>query len=903
MKFDKITLINFRNYRGRQTFELNNEITILYGDNGNGKSSFFDGIEWCLTGVITRFSENKAPKEVIANKNIDVGEDCVVEIHFDSYCLKRSFTCTSTNGFGNIDFSLFSLSSQGSLVKIANGEGNVDKTLRKILEENGVKYKDIKYKVGEIINKAYILSQDQVADFVTRDKPTERYNALASIMGFERILKIRKNLNTSIKCFIEILDSLNKEILILTDKNQELNNSLKPVNYKKIEQFKAIYDFEPKHNSDINQEINNLQSELFLVEQQTNAIKEFRIKEVDSIQEIDKLLIGKKDYLSTLEQTLKEYLIERSQLANKITQIKESIGKLSKNEKVNKQLIQINEKLKGFKKKLDDLNIAEQTSQEIREKYSVLNQKERHINFARQNREEYFKAKSFLNVYDFSMSKKINDLKNQKKELQVYLIREKKLEIELLDVDENSSLNNLIKSIEVVNDYVKSNELNLCPVCLSNVGEGLQPKISENLAQLIKEVGANKEIVAKKMKEKDHIEEKKAQHKKLIRILEQEIDNLENRKNTSIESIGFLERSELFSKYFIISENELTEAEKYNKKNLTNTQTAMKIHEQINDYEEQLKNLNLDKNLLGENKESLENSLMSFEKEMAIKDESILGTEKVVSEYKNNIFKLQNVRDEYIEYLVKFDANTLSETITLLNEKRTHLEGSLTSLKSLLPIIEAIHYNLGIQNEIGKAVQEVLTLTKRADNIQGKLDEIKNILSKLDYVYGSEATDFLNSDRSTIQTYYRYLNPTPSQFSDLYFEIIDNEELYIKIFESGVNFAEESRYYADANMVLSSGQLNVLALAVFIATNEAQSCSYFDFIAIDDPIQNMDDVNRFSICDVLSQLNRQLIFSTHDQEFLNLFLKKNEERIDKITLYTLNSDENKYQPLSLTMNS
>ncbi|MCW1941181.1 hypothetical protein OMD49_24355 [Bacillus anthracis] len=71
-----------------------------------------------------------------------------------------------------------------------------------------MKYRDVKYKVGEIINKAYILSQDQVADFVTRDKPSERYNALASIMGFEKVLKIRKNLNTSLKCFNETEENL-----------------------------------------------------------------------------------------------------------------------------------------------------------------------------------------------------------------------------------------------------------------------------------------------------------------------------------------------------------------------------------------------------------------------------------------------------------------------------------------------------------------------------------------------------------------------------------------------------------------------------------------------------------------------------------------------------------------------
>ncbi|MFK3957885.1 AAA family ATPase [Guptibacillus hwajinpoensis] len=903
MKFDKITLKNFRNYRGNQTFELNNEITILFGDNGNGKSSFFDGIEWCLTGIITRFSENKVPKEVIANKNIELGEDCVVEIHFGPYCLKRTFACT-TNGFGNIDFSLFALESQGTWVKIANGEISVDKALRKILSENGVKYKDIKYRVGEIINKAYILSQDQVADFVTRDKPNERYSALASIMGFERILKLRKNLNTSIKCSTEILDSLRNKILVLTDKEKELNNSLKQINDKKIQQFKAIYEFEPEHSSDIEIEIKKLQSELFSVEQQTNAVQKFRIKEVDYVQEIDKILNEKQDYVSTVEQTLKEYLIERSQLNTKITQIKESIGKLSKNEKVNKQLKKINEKLEEYKKQLSDLNITEQTSQELREIYSVLSRKKRLMNFARQNREEYSNAKLFLDEYDSFINNKVNDLQNQKEKLQAYLKSQKILEGELFNVDENSSLNNLIKSIEVVDNYVKINEVeDICPVCLSNVGEELQPRISGNLTQLIQKVGVQKEIVAKKIKEKNYLEEKKEQQTKLIRSLEQDIDNLKNKKSTSVESIGFLERSELFSNYFLISVNELNEADEYIQKNLSKTQTAIKIYEQINDYEEQLKNLNLDKNLLGENKDSLNKTLVSLEMELAKKDELLLEKEKIVSEFKNNIFKLQKVKDDYSEYLEKINTTSISEAVTILNEKRTQLEGSLTLVKSILPIIEDKHYNLGIQNEIGKAEQEVLFLNKQADNIRGKLGELKIILSRIDSVYGSESTDFLNSDRSTIQTYYRYLNPTPSQFNDLYFEVIDNEELYIKIFENGINFTEDSRYYADANMVLSSGQLNVLALAIFIATNEAQSCSYFNFIAIDDPIQNMDDVNRFSICDVLSQLNRQLIFSTHDQEFLNLFLKKNEDRIDKITLYTLNSEENKYQPLSLTMKS
>ncbi|MGR5876661.1 AAA family ATPase [Bacillus pacificus] len=30
---------------------------MLYGENGYGKSSFFDAVEWCLTGSVDRFRQ------------------------------------------------------------------------------------------------------------------------------------------------------------------------------------------------------------------------------------------------------------------------------------------------------------------------------------------------------------------------------------------------------------------------------------------------------------------------------------------------------------------------------------------------------------------------------------------------------------------------------------------------------------------------------------------------------------------------------------------------------------------------------------------------------------------------------------------------------------------------------
>ncbi len=88
MKIEKVVFNNFRNYKGNQVFELSSKINILFGDNGNGKSSFFDGLEWCLTGKISRFGDRDTLKGVLANKNIQIGQECYVELHFKNFLLK-----------------------------------------------------------------------------------------------------------------------------------------------------------------------------------------------------------------------------------------------------------------------------------------------------------------------------------------------------------------------------------------------------------------------------------------------------------------------------------------------------------------------------------------------------------------------------------------------------------------------------------------------------------------------------------------------------------------------------------------------------------------------------------------------------------------------------------------------
>lgn len=48
MIIKKIVITNFRSYYGENTFELSNGLTLIIGGNGDGKTTFFEALEWLL---------------------------------------------------------------------------------------------------------------------------------------------------------------------------------------------------------------------------------------------------------------------------------------------------------------------------------------------------------------------------------------------------------------------------------------------------------------------------------------------------------------------------------------------------------------------------------------------------------------------------------------------------------------------------------------------------------------------------------------------------------------------------------------------------------------------------------------------------------------------------------------
>lgn len=80
----------------------------------------------------------------------------------------------------------------------------------------------------------------------------------------------------------------------------------------------------------------------------------------------------------------------------------------------------------------------------------------------------------------------------------------------------------------------------------------------------------------------------------------------------------------------------------------------------------------------------------------------------------------------------------------------------------------------------------------------------------------------------------------------------------------------------DPAHVLSSSQMNVLAVAIFLSLNLAIPTLPLQVVALDDPLQSLDTVNLLGLADLLRRVkaSRQVIVSTHDERLADLLERK-----------------------------
>ena len=164
----------------------------------------------------------------------------------------------------------------------------------------------------------------------------------------------------------------------------------------------------------------------------------------------------------------------------------------------------------------------------------------------------------------------------------------------------------------------------------------------------------------------------------------------------------------------------------------------------------------------------------------------------------------------------------------------------------------------------------------KLSHLNSRLDKLRFIKKKTEDIMGTVKKTIKNFSVEMIQRikvpFYIYSGKILQSYQQ-------GMGIFIDIHETGgnyyVRFKTGNRSDHDIVYHLSSGQLAVVAIAWCLSLNKVYSTNqHFKFLAIDDPIQTMDDLNVHMFIELLRYefMDYQMVISTHD-DFNSMYMK------------------------------
>lgn len=267
---------------------------------------------------------------------------------------------------------------------------------------------------------------------------------------------------------------------------------------------------------------------------------------------------------------------------------------------------------------------------------------------------------------------------------------------------------------------------------------------------------------------------------------------------------------------------------------------------------------------------SINTGLAAFKKENLLSDKNELEKSIQDNDTRTNAYRYF-LKEKLDIVVAQMDLATLSAT---LEDKRLKYDEELKQVriskeeyKKLERYSENVWPFLQSENakvELANAIKELKFLEQKVEPLlQGERNKAKEYLE-------SRIKNFFHED--LINALYKKIDPHPD-FKFVEFKAnFDADSPRLDVFVK--NTKDESSLIP--NLYFSTAQINILSLSIFLAT--ALNSKEYQCIFIDDPIQSMDSINVLSTIDLLRSLvvneGKQIILSTHDQNFHNLLKMK-----------------------------
>ena len=249
-------------------------------------------------------------------------------------------------------------------------------------------------------------------------------------------------------------------------------------------------------------------------------------------------------------------------------------------------------------------------------------------------------------------------------------------------------------------------------------------------------------------------------------------------------------------------------------------------------------------------------------------------------------------RRESIARIAEFESGikALGSALTEWGEAREFLEARIKDIQERLDTLRelraqgealAIRHARSTEESRRRDLERQLTVTvAQVDRLTVDLSRRKRtgevatqLLTRLQEAESHIVGSHVQGLAPLLRRIYRRLDPHPS-FRDV---VLDTKtyyrrgRLWPRVLDPTYDIGAQ-----DPNQVLSSSQLNVLALSIFLSLNLGLANLPLGAAFLDDPVQSLDNINLLGLTDLLRRAKeeRQVVVSTHDDKLGTLLARK-----------------------------
>jgi len=291
MKFERITLENFRQYFGRQRLEFARDkqrrVTVVHGINGTGKTSLFLAINWCLYG--SEYVNNVGElisKEAISRVNTSDYVDMAVELSFlhddGRYIMRRM-----RRGMKMIDGGVQPISSDEFTMIRVHGDGQSEPIKNPIGTINAI--------LPANVRTYFLFDGEKIDDFAKPESAKQVKEAIYLVFKLETLERASRHLEAAASEYRrELKNTSSGELRTLIEKDEKSRAELANKEKRKGEVLVEI-DSVRRKIADIEQQLRDIQNVRTLQQQRDRIERDLKLRRTeldDIVNQVRDLAVG-----------------------------------------------------------------------------------------------------------------------------------------------------------------------------------------------------------------------------------------------------------------------------------------------------------------------------------------------------------------------------------------------------------------------------------------------------------------------------------------------------------------------------------------------------------------------------------------------------------------------------------